>query len=388
MRALPSLAILAGCLTLAPLPVSAGGGGPVVLYDFQASAQGWLSGGAIGVFDLPQASWTQQALVLRPLNNTNTFGFWDSPTTNLIQPKEAIQGDPFSTKGGAGVFNRFDFKVMSESETMSSLVPTFRLRSAFFDNQIASVTVVESTPPVTVGPPTPFKGSISDFGRSYEHFAPLLGAGGEWRFSFDVLNFNGIDENSALRLQDVSQQPVSIMPLNTVTYDFSNGNENGFVPQSAPPLLPATGVATSDGIRLTGVTIGEEVPAEGIIFGSYTRPNVYALEGGKRYVVGVRVSSTADSADAASVPTFRLRVNETSLQMAWYTNLESVSSLSLTPTTSNSPFIYLCFHVPPELDGTQAILSFDYLWAAGTGNDPSIGIVIEEVNIAEASPLI
>ena len=99
-------------------------------YSFEGNAEGWHSGGIPAQYTLPIADVTSRGLVLRAVDNTNTFGWWSS------QPEVMIE---------KGELYRVEYRVSSD-ESERTRVPQFRLRLNLYNEQLA---MVKATPSVS-----------------------------------------------------------------------------------------------------------------------------------------------------------------------------------------------------------------------------------------------
>jgi hypothetical protein len=100
------------------------------------------------------------------------------------------------------------------------------------------------------------------------------------------------------------------------------------------------------------------------------------------------VSSDAPAVKAMQVPSFRLRVNDGSLQFAATKVITSFQSTARVPVNGFNEAYTLWIETPPEIDGNRMILSWDYLSANMSAHgyhpsqdDPRIWLYLERIEV-------
>ncbi len=388
----PAVGILAALLLAAGfLPADDRGATGFVLADFNSSTDGWTSGPPPSAvpFDVPGFSRRELgigALVMDPPNNTNTFGYWDSPN---IQVPTVIKAD----RGMIPSRFRFEWDVYSEASSRD-LTPTFRLRVSRPDFSETYIHVIESNAGGGYAPPTgiafPDKTGPSTKGvipiqaaKTYRTFVEQFDFNDDLRFSFDLLNFNGTDEAAPIGLEVVTSNydPSPYVPISNTVLGFAGGVTNGFTFAGAPPLAPAVSEASASGLGLRAANT--PTPTDSIIFGSWTGQPGVVLQGNGLYRVSwIMEAPGVAFADREKLPTFRLRANESSFQAAWFLNIDSTSPTARVPYVSVGNITYtLWFYAPEEADGEDLILSFDLIKTDADGNDPQATVFLRTLII-------
>ncbi len=211
-----------------------------------------------------------------------------------------------------------------------------------------------------------------------------------FRLDFDMLNVDPMDG----AIQTLSLDSVLVESLGTdslptgapvATFDFINsGNTAGFTarPQSSPFALPALYDDTA-GLLIQGV---ETEPLRGVtdetIFGFWGAETDIVFANFNLYQIQWTVTSSADDSSTSALPTFRLRVNDSSLKFSALTNLESIDGGAVPLPTADTPIVYNQWvQTPGPIAGNQWIFSFDYLYVAGSGNDPTHSITVTNIEV-------
>lgn len=152
--------------------------GPVIReYSFAGEAEGWTAGGLPGEYTLPESELSSSGLVLRAVDNTNTFGWWSGKAEIMIEK---------------GRLYRVEYCVSSdESERMR--VPQLRVRLNLYNEQMAMVKVIPSV--------SDARNSPGPEGETYEVYFSLpefaLTTPEPAYLSFDLLNFDPDDSSTA-----------------------------------------------------------------------------------------------------------------------------------------------------------------------------------------------
>lgn len=163
----------------------------------------WEQGGQAGSFDPPTFGISDSSIALTSANNTNCFGFWNSP-------------DPLAPLVTENLYRaRFTVHTDQEDPTM---VPTFRLRISDDNDQQVDAMVVSSKRDAEFLPGTD--------PREYEFFfMPNQYNGVDLKVAFDLINLSGQDAaNATIYLDELvlERRPLDrIIPPQTIrTYDF------------------------------------------------------------------------------------------------------------------------------------------------------------------------
>ncbi len=157
---------------------------PVESFTFDETDEGWSFGAAEPTFSSPEGRFTTGSLEIAITSNENNFGFWLSPLI-LVE---------------SGKIYRVDFTVWTDI-TPKALVPVIRLRMNTNNLQQSCGLVINSADNAESSP-TPA-------GMTYSlYFIPpesaITGPNPGMKFSFDLLNFGGIDaETGSLFLDTV-----------------------------------------------------------------------------------------------------------------------------------------------------------------------------------------
>jgi len=374
--------------TASPTPAAS------VAFDFNTTASGWdfrelsdFGGGTTtGGYDADRG-----ALIITTNDNTNTFAFLESGMFEILgsthgQPAKANTAYSIVAKDGANALFRSTFTVGS-SLASSAIVPTVRMRSSSDDFQQSDVLVATSTG----------TGSYSaTAARNYvQYFSQPVGQS-QFRLDFDVLNFDPTDAAAAtLYLDGVTVEALS-SPLTAAlvaNFDFASSGTLGFTPRDATPLLakPAE-FGTSGGLTIRGIAPGTTTNV-GAIFGNYGLDTMVPFTAGKLYRLLWTVTSDATEANRGRVPTFRLRVNDSSLMFSALTNIDSRNTAVRVPTAGNDITYTQILQAPAEIDGATWIFSFDYLFVKTpvdvsvdpNADDPTVQLTLKSIRVEEVS---
>jgi hypothetical protein len=307
---------------------------------FDLSANDWKFFSP-GIFTAASGGYDPETNALDTVtsDNTNTFAFWESPIVNVT-----------------GGLAQVTYKVATTLEDRAQL-PVFRLRTSEenFSRSLLSVVTSRSDTDFLPG----------EAGRSYSHIMTVGDTYSPLRLNLDVLNFDPTDAINArlsLRSVDIHLFPLPDPPVpdSTQLIDFS-GNTQGFLPGLSPALAPTRFSVDASGLSIRASMPGEPGFGTAATFGYWGKDDVIALDASRIYRLSWQVESSATSANLLRVPTFRLRLNDSSLQYSEYLNVESRLSGDAVPAMG-SPLTYEMWFAPPqELDGNGLILSFDLL---------------------------
>lgn len=339
--------------------------GPVISYDFNADTQGWF---ALAPNPYSQPTFTNEYGKLKTTvaDNTNTFAFWESP----LLPIDGSEGF-VGTNGPLSLYTA-DCVVGSDLAT-GTTCPTIRLRTSTADFQQANVTVITSAGNGDFSP--------TSLNRLYTHLFDQPSGQNQIRTDFDILNFQPDNSpNATLYLDDVMLSSFTTSALSNETlvggYSFFNSNTNGFTPRYSSVTSSPVFEATRDGLAIHGSGVAGDV-----IFGYWGHESDIALQSNHIYKVNFHVKSAATSANKADVPTFRLRMNDSSYKLSSYLNIESLSDASIIPADGQTKTYSLYFYAPPELNGNTLIFSFDYLWISFLYNNKDIPLTLAGIDV-------
>lgn len=347
-------------------------------FNFEATTEGWTPGTS-PAFNAPNSAHLDSALTLTALNNSNTFGFWQSPRMVITNdPGSVADGDvPVAWTGTGDSLFSTTFHVKS-NVTPAAKVPTLRVRS--FEENFERTDVLVSSSEAGAGL------SPGPSGMGLVHYFVQPAGRPAFRLAFDLSNFNPADDPFAqLDLDSVDLQGI---PMESLTgqnleadFNFAGGADNAWVAQGTTAFtLPAFTLA-AQGLTVQGNDNGN-TGMNTVAFGFWTsavnNPKAIVLQSGRLYRVTFVVGSDAMNAD--SVPTFRLRLNEASNQASVYANFESKPGAAI-PTLGSPKTYQVYFAAPDAVAGEILQLSFDYLFAPGGGNDPTVKVFLQYAKI-------
>jgi len=313
---------------------------------------------------------TAGGITIQTSNNTNSFGFFDSPLLELE----------------SGDFGTFEAEVVVSTDIANAgLVPQIRIRASDVDYARSTVFVVSSQGNANLAP-TPA-------GRAYRIPFSLLAGRESARLSFDVLNFDGDAANARLTLEQITIRKlfgglgvISPSGFEVANLDFSGGEANGFTARTAAPLRAPTFQATDAGLWIAGEAPGQfrSGGSGNDIFGFWGLETNIPLAAGRLYRIAATFASdsTTDQSNL-TIPAYRFRVNDSSLQSSVYLNAESTTDALPSPTTTATVTQALWYRTPPGIEGNTWTFSFDYLYAPSTDNDASIGVYLQGFTVTE-----
>lgn len=333
-------------------------------------------------FSAPTSSESGGSRVVSTTNNTNTFGYLLSPY--FIAGVYQQTGDrPLSGNNGPTNLYRAKYTVRSSlGGAEADSVPTMRLRVTTENNEQSDLVVVTSNLAADNLSPT-------SSARSYRVFFALPSTQDRFRLFFEVLNFGGADAANASFLID----RVDVLSVTTTSltdqrgekvYDFAGANSLGWAFRNAFPAFARPDSAPdSNGLRLGPAT--EVNPATNTFFGYFSSPEGDAgaarFSNGRLYRAVFRVATNASAGQKAQVPTFRLRMNDGSLNLSALMNIESISAASRLPVSGTPVDYALWFESQPEVSDNPMIFAFDYLLVAGAGNGSTLTLTLERLSV-------
>jgi subtilisin-like proprotein convertase family protein len=356
-----------------------------VEFDFAPSEQGWTFFNP-ATFATVTGGHDHEAGAINSVltENTNSFAYWESPTF-LISPSETLPSGtlgenviPITGVVGPPSLYRSAFTVKG-NVAEAATVPTIRVRSSAFNFEQSDVLVITSAGNGNLSPDAA--------GKSYiQYFSQPAGVD-SFRLDFDVLNFDPTDASNAtlaldaVAIDSIGTPQVSGTPV--ASLDFSAGTQ-GFTARNAVPLLevPAHYLTNGGGLGIRGADPVRGLAPAGTIFGYWGAETSIPVIGGKLYAFTFSVSSDATSEQRTQVPTFRMRINDSSLKLSAYVNIDSRDNATRVPVNGNPENYVLWVQVPQEVDGQNLIFSFDYLWTPETDDNATITLTLENLAVA------
>jgi subtilisin family serine protease len=150
-------------------------------YNFSASAEGWASGSAAPLLTAPTFSIEPGRLVITSVNNTNTYGFWQSPIVAFL-PSGSTMLMPDRL---------YHARVRISSDAGVTDFPTFRIRIGAVNNASIAALTFNSSAGNDVAPPAS--------GKDYDiYFIPPISAIPDGIYiALDMLNFDPSDRSDA-----------------------------------------------------------------------------------------------------------------------------------------------------------------------------------------------
>jgi hypothetical protein len=278
---------------------------------------------------------------IRSTDNQRTFGFVET------------SGDSFAATPN------FIYEVTARISTdiaSRSQVPVVRLRANNQSFQKGALVNIDSQQDGRFSP--------VPAGTEYKfYFAPALppanatAANDDWFTSMDLLNVGGQDAaNASLRLDAIRTRAIPVGKVRSTAvlarYDFTEGSE-GWYSGGAPGFF--TEAISRSG--LTGTLDLAQVDTN--TFGFWTGDTGVVPQSGGLYRGRFLVRSA--SSDPSRVPSFRVRLNLSSFQLAGVAAVESIGSGEESPDAEGRYYdVYL--HIPGSVVANDSILaSFDLL---------------------------
>jgi len=341
-------------------------------------------------FDPPGSDWRPGAaggLILRAGNNTSTFGYWESPVVSLWGDMSTNPGS-LSTNS-AQVANQSVYTsewLVRSSVTDRARVPQLRLRLTEENLQQSHFLAIESRADGAASPDAD--------GESYSLvFSPAPGSS-QARLAFDLLNFDSTDDpNGDLQLGGVTlsrRNPYDLAGrqlLRRYTFDESDegwtqGTTSVFNPPTfgtEPGALTLSGTGGANAFGFWSSPSGDlpVPPVQSSAAQTPTDPDLL-------YIATFIVESDVPAASRATVPQFRLRLNEESFHAASVVAVESRGDGSRSPA-AGEPQSYTVYYRPPAGVADQCLgAAFDFLNFDPTDN-PTAALKLREVAV-EALP--
>ncbi len=334
-------------------------------WDFESDAEGWFSA-VPPQFAAVDLQWSLGALEIATSDNTNTFGYWQSPLFSIM-PLDLMESGS----------NLLDVQwQMSSNLADTSVSPGIRFRLSTEDFALTDALSAESTGSGALSP--------GEAQRTYRQIASMPASAENLRLDLDVLSFNPADAaESVLRLDRVTIAGTEYLidtAREELALDFTGQQANGFTPRMAEPLAVPVFESTDGGLSMTSQA---DADPEVIGFGYWGFESGLALEGGRVYRFEFEVTTDASTDQLSRIPAFRLRVNDSELQTASVLNVESTAETmgDLPPGAGDSRVYAVFLLVPDDADGRTAVMSFDWIYAPGSGNDLNIAVVLSRIGV-------
>ncbi|MCC5875122.1 MAG: hypothetical protein JJU11_02780 [Candidatus Sumerlaeia bacterium] len=343
-------------------------------FGFLDDSQGWQTEDFSAFFNAPDAD-NLENLSFTTTDNMNTFGVWRSPAA------------VFDRSAQAGDLLEANFTI-STDRTDPNEVPATRVRFSTRDFHQTSELVLSSVAPSRLMPTANSPLNVTHL------FKPVTDSS-QLTFYFDVLNFGGMGAaNSTVALEDITLSRQSSLALGEGRSELSRilslpshreGWTTGFVPDvMASPMFSVD----SRGLRMTpdpAINHDEEVTFGFWIYEPQAGSGLptVTIEDGRlyrvRFLVSARHSSQLD-VNPNRVPTFRLRLNESSLNAATVLSVASNNEAFEMPTFDNKVSYDLYLVGREELAGSTLVPAIDMLKSPGD-DDYEISIILESIQI-------
>lgn len=355
-------------------------------FDSTSDFDPWLFGNPSG-FAVVQRSRPFGGLSTITNDNTNSFGFWESPLIRIVSEEEAaanrgVIGEEREIVGAIGPKSLYRLTMtVTSDKTDPGVVPVVRVRTSSVDFQRSDLIVATSVDDFTLSPTTQ--------ALVYEHFFSQPAGQNRFRLDFDVLNVDPFDDpDSTLTLENVTVTAFNTDNLTDEAeiqrFDLTVNRDNWI--EAPAPELAVLGRPDSFTSGTTGLTIQGSLtdarPGQ-TIFGSWVLNSDVELVGGRLYRLTWTVTSGATITNRELLPAFRLRLNDETLKFAAETSIDSVNNTVDVPIAGSSRNYDLWVAVPQQVDGSPSILSFDYLYfeRAGVGDDARLPITLTNLDI-------
>lgn len=340
-----------------------------------SSTDGWVFEGIPAYFTVPGSAAPAGRLDLIATNNTNTFGYWKSPEVVISRFNQP--GGLRAINGGFGPTSLYRVRAsVTTDSTNPSETPNFRFR--------ASSRNFERTDELTItsangGPLAPALG----LPRTYDQFFTMAPSQNRFVLYFDVFG-NSPDniDGSRISLEELTVQALDqnqLLNNETLGQVISfRGNSRGWSVRESG-LGRVSSAVTPNGLELGPVRDPSQLSFS--YWGSPESSPLFNLQRNRLYLLTFTMLSSATSAQKASLPTFRLRANDGTLNFSPLVNIDAQSESSNVPFANVSVPYKLYFLSPNDLEGAAVHLSFDYAFGPNTGADPSLRVILESLKI-------
>lgn len=353
-------------------------------FEFTEEAEGWnfAAFGSLTGGDFTNTTGAPPAgsLNIRSNGSTNSFGFWQSPVLTF---NDAVRGD-------SPRFRRASFWA-STDQANGADVPTMRLRITNTEASQSDVLVAES---VGDGSFSPTSAGI----RRYDLLWQDSGDAAPVQAAFDLLNYDNFGApNGVLSLFRVEVEAAAAPDTAAATLEASwptelsaagwsgwqfftlTGNDS-FVPAEGELLDSFSGAASR--LRIGGG--GAEIPANRTLYGWWNGPAGSGLNIAEGRQYWVEFDVTTDATDRNTVPSFRMRLNESSFRAASLT--QAASNFAGKSGAQNVPVqgefrTYRVFFPAGAPVGETLVPSFDLLMTADNFDSTSANLFLTGVRV-------
>ncbi|MCC5875945.1 MAG: DUF3494 domain-containing protein [Candidatus Sumerlaeia bacterium] len=360
---------------------------PTLNFNFEEDVEGWVFEQDTTVFSVvdDRRNTDRDSLEMTVRDNTNSFATWRSPTfvvTNEYQ--DGVQSIARLSMEEEAAFRVFA-EIYNDKVSATDLGPVVRLRASTLD--------FRQTHEMSISPRPNFDGLAPDEdGRLYIHYFTQPEGTSTFRLYFDVMNFSGIA--APVGTVGLSSVVLEALPPFTITspgtlvreFNFANSQSHGFTPRVASPLrIPEVFQTTSDGLLIRIEDIGSPQDDKSVSFGYWGNETNVPFVANTLYMITWRIKTEATSAQVNAIPTIRMRVNDSSLQLSTLLVLHSKEGARL-PVDGNVEEYHQWIQTPDDIAGNNWIFSFDLLWTDRpngdmTADDPTIGVILESVRV-------
>lgn len=348
-------------------------------FDFEGgNSQGWAF--TTPPFFVPATSSIDPngALVLGSNDNTFTFGYFGSGTFSV---GSSPQSGDITLQGTNGTDSLFRATYLVGGDvTDRQLTPVFRMRASTANFEQTAELVITSNTPANIS-------AASGITQSYNQYFGLPSTQTRFRLFFDIINAGGVDQAMAnFSVLSVTLEARTVGSLfggrTDKTYAFA-GSTRGWTARDAAPSYSRP-VMLSDGV---GLRIGPASSATNgsTFFGYWGSPEGDAapvlLQQDRLYRAMFKISTTATLEQKPTLPAFRLRMNDSTLNYGADLVVESISSASLLPSGGSPQSYPLFFEGRSEFQNSPILFSFDYLLTGDSGNDAGLIIRLESLTV-------
>lgn len=367
-------------------------------FDFlegeDSGSEGWTSFSP-SVFTSPVFDYQETAevgrgrLCISSTENQNTFGWWESPVLSLTSAVSAT--DVFEAR-----------YLVSSDAASSANVPVFRMRVSTTDFQQSDVYTVSS---IGLGPISPSRRNFKEYSTYFTVPGPefFTNRGQEVRAFFEVLNVDGFDiagENVCLErlvIQPFDQDTLGVRVSERRYILAQEGIRQFFTPTTVPGVFEAPVFGANErGLTIKSNFTGLTAPPETI--GFVTVDTGVEIEANRIYQFVFQVGASVSNAlevRKSLVPTFRVRVNDSSFSSSALVNIESIDDNSRVPTQTTNQRYEVWYRGSAALAGRTLLASFDYLLTPESfasenefrdAADISLVLEVVEVNSYDVAP--
>lgn len=188
----------------------------------------------------------------------------------------------------------------------------------------------------------------------------------------------------ATLVQGCGQEPTPTPtppPPTEFIYNFRQSNTHGFTPFTSRDLGEAQFQVRGDGLMIRDTSPGD------VSFGAWEKVlEEMVLMEGDVWAINFTITTDAPAARVGEVGAFRLRINDTTFQSSQDLTVESLGSNALIPAQGQTRNFTMFYTVPKGINGVNPLIAFDWMHVEGTGNDSTIGVVVQELRISRVGP--